>query len=361
MVVLNLLGKIEPICISQKLKLYVSNLPQTEDNNWMSHLVEEMEIALKLSAVKSEMYEAHYGKTISKDIKSIFKTKYPHFCVEKMSEQECIQRIADEMICLYFDYDYTDMPVGDWTSNCFDGRLCEGDYAERISYFIHLLCKKDIHDKFPQIPPSAPFSIYFSDSYDDSSNYRFIFNGTTDIKNLLENLVQFGKLLDGFLISENDYYFLDYICSELYQIDRETFSANHCQKLYSLCEFFLEKDTDQELDEKLPPFLRDTYSFEDRKQIAVISRQIRNKVAHGDFLRFKEKIEEYASTIMEKNGYWFDYSEYSRQNWAIMNLCFNLLHAIENLLAESFCNRSRIEALKKQKISNDNKRKENGT
>ena len=66
MVVLNLLGKIEPICISQKLKLYVSNLPQTEDNNWMSHLVEEMEIALKLSAVKSEMYEAHYGKTISK-------------------------------------------------------------------------------------------------------------------------------------------------------------------------------------------------------------------------------------------------------------------------------------------------------
>ena len=42
MVVLNLLGKIEPICISQKLKLYVSNLPQTEDNNWMSHLVEEM-------------------------------------------------------------------------------------------------------------------------------------------------------------------------------------------------------------------------------------------------------------------------------------------------------------------------------
>ena len=31
-----------------------------------------------------------------------------------------------------------------------------------------------------------------------------------------------------------------------------------------------------------------------------------------------EKIEEYAVEIMEKNGYWFDYSEYSRQNWAIM-------------------------------------------
>ena len=60
MVVLNLLGKIEPICISQKLKLYVSNLPQTEDNNWMSHLVEEMEIALnkEMKLFNKEMIEA---------------------------------------------------------------------------------------------------------------------------------------------------------------------------------------------------------------------------------------------------------------------------------------------------------------
>ena len=142
MVILNLLGKIEPICISQKLKLYISNLPKDEDNDWNSHLIEEMEIALKCSAVKSEMYEAHYGKSIFKDIKSILKTKYPNLCVEKMSERACIQYIADEMICLYFDYDYDDMPVGDWTSNCFDGRLCEGDYAEKISYFIHLMCQK---------------------------------------------------------------------------------------------------------------------------------------------------------------------------------------------------------------------------
>ena len=75
---------------------------------------------------------------------------------------------------------------------------------------------------------------------------------------------------------------------------------------------------------------------------------MRNKVAHGDFSKFREKIEEYASEIMDKNGYWFDYSECSRQNWAIMNLCFNLLNAIQNLTAAILTDKKSI-ASKKNK------------
>ena len=41
MVVLNVSGKIEPICISDKLKLYISNLPNEEENNWNKELVNE--------------------------------------------------------------------------------------------------------------------------------------------------------------------------------------------------------------------------------------------------------------------------------------------------------------------------------
>lgn len=42
MTVLSILGKIEPICISKKLKLYISNLPDSPDNDWQSELVYEM-------------------------------------------------------------------------------------------------------------------------------------------------------------------------------------------------------------------------------------------------------------------------------------------------------------------------------
>lgn len=40
------------------------------------------------------------------------------------------------MVCIYFNYEYSDMPMGDWTTNCFDGRFCEEDYAEKSFHFL---------------------------------------------------------------------------------------------------------------------------------------------------------------------------------------------------------------------------------
>ena len=53
MVVLNIFGKIEPICISNKLKLYISNLPNEESNNWNKGLVDEMRAAVKMNIIES--------------------------------------------------------------------------------------------------------------------------------------------------------------------------------------------------------------------------------------------------------------------------------------------------------------------
>lgn len=349
MVILNLLGKIEPICVSQKLKLYIANLPKDDFNNWNGGLVEEMEDILKYSSIQTGRFQKEFANIKPLDIKEIFHSKYPQISVEDMTEKECIQHIADEMIYIYFDYNYDDMPVGDWTSNCFDGRCCERDYTEKIVDFIRFLCNEENHKKYPKIPDIKIHCIYSGDDYGLPENCHLIFSGTTNIEKTINYLVEFGALLDSFFNNEEDYYFFDYLCTELHEIDRKNFTPNHCQKLYSLCEFFLEKDTDHELDEKLPPFIKDFYSLEDREKIAIIARQIRNKVAHGDFSKFRDKLEEYATEIMEKNNYWFDYSEYSRQNWAIMNLCFNLLFAIQNLTAVVLTDKQRIIALKKQK------------
>ena len=54
MVVLNIFGKIEPICISDKLKLYISNLPNEENNDWNKELVDEMRAAMKMDIIESE-------------------------------------------------------------------------------------------------------------------------------------------------------------------------------------------------------------------------------------------------------------------------------------------------------------------
>lgn len=45
MVVLNFYGKIPRICISKKLGLYLSNLPNEENNDWQDELSKEFCLA----------------------------------------------------------------------------------------------------------------------------------------------------------------------------------------------------------------------------------------------------------------------------------------------------------------------------
>ena len=52
------------------------------------------------------------------------------------NESALIQEIVDNIIYIYLDYSYDDMPMGGWDENPFDGRLCEKDYAEIIVVFL---------------------------------------------------------------------------------------------------------------------------------------------------------------------------------------------------------------------------------
>lgn len=73
MVVLNIFGKIEPICISNKLKLYISNLPNEESNNWNKGLVDEMRAAVKMNIIESEKL----GMKPNIDIREIYSRRFP--------------------------------------------------------------------------------------------------------------------------------------------------------------------------------------------------------------------------------------------------------------------------------------------
>lgn len=136
MVILNMFGKIEPICISQKMKLYISNLSNGNENNWNSYIVDEFKHALKIQNLAC--------KTAGIENKQNLKLMYEQRVEDGNSEayeneDPLIQEIVDNMICIYFDYSYDDMPMGGWDENPFDGRLCEEDYAEIIMDFFDFM------------------------------------------------------------------------------------------------------------------------------------------------------------------------------------------------------------------------------
>ena len=87
-----------------------------------------------------------------------------------------------------------------------------------------------------------------------------------------------------------------------------------------------------------------------RKELSIILRKMRNKIAHGDFIKLENTIEEYAKRFMDVK-YNFDYSEHSRKNWVILNSCCLLQEAVVKILKMMFYNKkilSEIRNLKNQ-------------
>lgn len=333
MVVLNMQKKISPICISKKLKLYISNLPNDKDNNWNEELCSELWAILRYSEIDAQKL----GIIQKNNLQEIYKNYYPNESLpDGVTENVCIQNIVDCMICLYFNYDYEDMPMGDWTTNCFDGRFCEEDYAEKIVDFINFLS----HGQNKLLPIPTPQWIY-SSNYDEINLYR-IFWGGADATPYIESMKKWGELIDNFLCSRNDYLLLDYLMNSIHK-DNE-YNEYHLLKAFSLCQLFLEKERESELDVKLLTFIDARYSQKEKEACVKLLRRMRNKIAHGDFLAFEEIVEEFAATLMD-GRFWFDYSELSRKNWIIQNVCCLMDDIVRKLIQILLLDRKQLDSI----------------
>lgn len=339
MVVLNIYSKISTIRISKKLGLYIGNLPKERGNDWSSRLFDIM------CKSKKQIIENQKNMKINKDF-NIFdfaRTVLPNEKFNNISEKQVIHKLVNNMICIYFDYEYEDMPLGDWETNCFDGRLCEEDYAEKVVNFINFAY--DVLNYADKIPVQWTYS-----SNCDLHNHYRIFWYNKDSKKGIDTLKQWGNLFDNFLQNRNDYLELDYLINSIHKDN--SYNEYHLFKLFSLCQLFLEKQNESELDWKLPKFLDNRYSYEDRKKLSIILRRMRNKIAHGDFVDFENVVEQYAKKFMD-GKYNFDYSEHSRKNWVILNSCCLLQEAVVKMLKMMFYNKNKLLEIKNSKQKNN--------
>lgn len=337
MVVLNIYSKVSTICLSKKLGLYIGNLPKERTNNWNSGLFDVMCKSQKQIIEDQKKIEIHKDFNVFDFARAVL----PNEKLSNISEKQVIHKLVDNMICIYFDYEYEDMPLGDWKTNCFDGRLCEEDYAEKVINFINFAY--DILNYSNKIPIQWIYS-----SNCDFHNHYQIFWYNKDSKKGIDTLKQWGNLFDKFLQNRNDYLELDYLINSIHKDN--SYNEYHLFKLFSLCQLFLEKQNESELDWKLPQFLDNRYSYVERKELSVILRKMRNKIAHGDFVKFEAIVEEYAKKFMD-GKYNFDYSEHSRKNWVILNSCCLLQEAVVKMLKLLFYNKNKLLEIKNLKKS----------
>ena len=180
----------------------------------------------------------------------------------------------------------------------------------------------------------------YSSNHDELDYYR-IFWGGESVTQYLNSMLEWGKLFDNFLINRERYLQLDYLINSIYK-DNEY----HLIKDFSLCQLMLENKCEAELDIKLQRFLPDRLSNDEKQLCAKLLRQLRNKIAHGDFIAFEEKIEEYAIRFLD-GKFEFDYSEYSRKNWTIEHVCCLLDDVLKKIFNMVFYDYETLENIKK--------------
>ena len=331
MVVLSICERIEPTCLSKKLGLYISNLSDCPYEGWDELVFEEFIKAQRIAKINTENWEIKFGDHAYDHYKKQFPEMMQGF---SQIDDDAIKKIVSNLVCIYFNYEYEDMPMGGWEDNPFDGRLCEKDYAEMIIDFLHFLSNDG----------NCPFWIY-SSNYDDTTPFHKLLLVKNDSERKIAYLKFWGAKIDNYLEERNDYLKLDYLIRAIY--DENGYDAYHLSKMYSLCQLFLESKHESELDRKLPQFIDPKYELQDRIEIAKILRQMRNKVAHGDFVAFEKKAEEYAQKFMDGH-YSFDYSEYSRQNWVLLNVCCLLADTVKTMIKKAFEDKGYMIDLKKQ-------------
>lgn len=336
MVVLNICKRIAPVCISKKLGLYISNLSDCPFEGWDKSIVDEFIKAYKIAMITTEEWEIDFEAQAYDHYKKHFPSMLQeHSCFN----QELIQEIVSNLVCIYLNYEYEDMPMGCWEENPFDGRCCEKDYAEMIVEFFNFISEDN----------QCPYWIY-SSNHDEPTPFHKLLWVDSDSESKIECLRLLGKKIDTFLEDRNDYLAFDYLVKSVY--DEHGYDAYHLSKMYSLCQLFLENKHETELDEKLPEFIDSTYELSERIEIAKMLRQMRNKVAHGDFVAFEKKAEEYAQKFMD-GRYWFDYSEYSRQNWVLQNVCCLLSSVVKVMINKLFNDKAYMLSLKKKQMCNE--------
>lgn len=349
LILLNMYGKIEPTIISKKLGIGICNPAPDWVNGLQDDFKEEILIHRhNIESFKKSGYDVSWA-TGRYELDNI---------VEQLGWQENektpMQIIAEH--CIEIQVTDFDKSLLQMKNEHLDSPTCEPQYSKK---FINFCC--DIQSATTAkkvIPRQIPFAVYDSDSHRTKPliiNFlqsmlkpHPLYKITVEEYRIggIESLKYIGKLIDDFLVEEDDFWLLDYIINAIF-FDSEH-DAYHIFKTMSLIEMLIinpkgNGKTAGEIETKLPQFLPDFIPAKDKPLFAEIMRKLRNKIGHGDFKAVQNLLEQYRQSFMQ--NFWYDEFEYSIENWTYGNICLNLDQALREVLWLMISDKNALKAL----------------
>lgn len=348
MIILNFYGNIQPTIISQKLGVGISNPPSDWVNGLQDDMLEEMlvlEHNLKVWRKEEFMDTQLSNYDLAELVK---KAKWNISTEDGRSNLEVIARNLVAIDILDFENSFLQLK-----NDTMYSPTCEVSFPQKFINFCNMIQYsskgKDILNN------RIPFSTFSSDEFNEKPRilnfFRAMLNSQLDFENYnnecLSSLKKVGALIDDFLQMDEDFWILDYIINSMYH-DRE-YNAYHVFKVMSLIEMLIINPSGNgravgELERKLPIFLKESQIVTAKKAtFAQIMRQLRNKIAHGDYRAIQQLLKRYRDEFMI--NYQYDEFEYSIENWTYLNICCRLDEVLNEIVWELITNKNQLRAL----------------
>ncbi|WP_225999819.1 hypothetical protein [Paenibacillus sp. BJ-4] len=348
MIILNFYGNIEPTIISKKLGVGISNPP----SDWVIVLQDEMLEEMIVLEHNLKVWRKEDFKDIqlsNYDLTQLVKKAKWNIPLEDYSSDlEVIARNLVVIDVLDFKNSYLQLK-----NDTMDSPTCEVSFPRK---FINFCNKIQYSSKGKDVLNNRiPFSTFSSDEFNEKPRilnfFRAMLNSQLDFENYnnecLSSLVKVGALIDDFLQKEEEFWIFDYIINSMYH-DRE-YNAYHVFKVMSLIEMLIINPSGNgrtvgELERKLPLFLKEPRIVAAKKAtFAQIMRQLRNKIAHGDYRAIQLLLKRYREEFMI--NYQYDEFEYSIENWTYLNICCRLDEVLNEIVWELITNKERLRLL----------------
>jgi len=346
MILLNIYGKIEETIISKKLGIGLLNLRE----DWVEVFVDDMKEEMLLRKNDIKKYNKYDGYTL-KQYKPLDIVKDNGWSKEGyLTEDQALRIISQNLIGIEV-VNFKNSFIK-YKNPYLDSPTCEKNYAHKFINFIGSIQSgfKDGNVIINQIP----FVTYSSD---DIHNKPLILNFTfnkQDLKrfenyneNCIKSITNIGKLIDDFILTEKDFWLIDYIVNTLFEGDE--YNSYYIFKIMSLIEMLLinpknNGKTFGELENKLPMFiLGEEFSDGDKLAFTSIVRRLRNKIGHGDYNGIQKILNEYRDRMIPNYNY--DEFEYSIENWNYLSISITLKEILNNIIYLMLTNRKRLKKI----------------
>lgn len=355
------LKKINPICISKRLGLYIKNAD-------CKFFRQEIKYLLYEDYHRNFEKDYHFRKKILSSLNDEYYSGLLKKDISKLTAAQILSLISKYIIVFDYEYSESSLLVGDEIfSECKEDELSkelhktplinptnEYDIEYKFLFLYNFVerskgkKRNDLDILFNTGCSDWPYSYIFNmlmqktyKSREENQSYifyKYYKNYNSEFANKINGLIKFGKKYDKIVVNSDEYFKLDFIAEILLSADKSQYSLLNYVLLIEMLIINPVRDTRSQLKDKLKFFVDDlSIEFEneiDVENFSTLIYDIRSRLIHGNFNSLKKELFKYKKNYLK--NFTFDYGEYKEENWIIGHLNLELRNILKNIMYKYF-------------------------